>query len=639
MDALVAQDILLAGRPLDFIHPVLRAAVHHAIPPGERSTIHRAAARLLHEDHLTADVAATHLLVAEPGGEAWAAETLLDGARLALTRGAPEVAAAQAERALAEPPPAELRNRLLRTLGIAEQRLGLATAQGRFLAAFDATTDARERAHILLEMVITGGSEVHDPVPQMRQTLRELDGTDPDLALTLRARLLVAMETSNEPLDPELDAAETALAAHPENTPGGRLMAASLAFYRAVAGRARPDVVALGTRAIEDDAGYSADLDAGYPHVLAMMALGIVDAIQLPERRVDDAMARAYERGSLLGIAIAHSVRCRIRRRRGHLAAALEDARAASESVAQASDGGMVAMCAALTIEALVELGRLEEARATIEEHEHLLGRVVPPAHAELLVARTALNLARGDLAEALDDATSAGRLMEAIGCRNPNVNPWRSRAVQALTGLGRRAEARALAAEALVIAEATEIPGAVGEARRVLAAATGGESAIEQLRAAVAELKRSPAPLELARALLDLGAALRRAGRRREAREPLGRAIELAHAHGAQPLANVARTELRAAGARPRRVMRTGVDALTPSERRVADLAASGLPNAQIAARLFITRKTTEHHLASAYRKLGISSRGELPSALDGSHNGGSSDPVEADGPAVWRK
>src|SRR5215207_7174749 len=84
-------------------------------------------------------------------------------------------------------------------------------------------------------------------------------------------------------------------------------------------------------------------------------------------------------------------------------------------------------------------------------------------------------------------------------------------------------------------------------------------------------------------------------------------------HRHGARPLEDAARIELRAAGARPRREMRTGVDALTPSERRVADLAAAGLANVQIAARLFITAKTTEHHLAATYRKLGISSRNDL--------------------------
>src|SRR3954469_13131022 len=130
--------------------------------------------------------------------------------------------------------------------------------------------------------------------------------------------------------------------------------------------------------------------------------------------------------------------------------------------------------------------------------------------------------------------------------------------------------------------------------------------------------LASTPAPLELARALIDLGAALRRTGQRQTAREPLARALELAHRHGAALLAGAARSELNATGRRPRRAMRAGRDALTPSERRVAQLAAAGLSNADIAARLYITTKTVEHHLAAVYRKLSIRSRRQLPPALN---------------------
>jgi DNA-binding NarL/FixJ family response regulator len=122
----------------------------------------------------------------------------------------------------------------------------------------------------------------------------------------------------------------------------------------------------------------------------------------------------------------------------------------------------------------------------------------------------------------------------------------------------------------------------------------------IALLRDAVAVLEAAPAPIEHARALLDLGAALRRGRERQAAREPLSSALEIAHARGATLLAATARDELRAAGARPRRVMRTGLDSLTPSEQRIAGLAAGGLTNSEIAARLFITPKTVEHHLGA---------------------------------------
>ncbi|HKE80647.1 MAG TPA: helix-turn-helix transcriptional regulator [Solirubrobacteraceae bacterium] len=83
--------------------------------------------------------------------------------------------------------------------------------------------------------------------------------------------------------------------------------------------------------------------------------------------------------------------------------------------------------------------------------------------------------------------------------------------------------------------------------------------------------------------------------------------------------LAERARSELAATGARPRKPVLTGVDALTPMERQAAGLAAKGMTNPQIAQALFISRKTVEKRLSDAYRKLAIRSRDELGAALAG--------------------
>ncbi|MDP8909772.1 MAG: helix-turn-helix transcriptional regulator, partial [Chloroflexota bacterium] len=91
----------------------------------------------------------------------------------------------------------------------------------------------------------------------------------------------------------------------------------------------------------------------------------------------------------------------------------------------------------------------------------------------------------------------------------------------------------------------------------------------------------------------------------------------ELAHICGAAPLVERAREELVATGARPRRIMRTGIDALTASERRVAAMAAEAMTNREIAQALFVTTRTVEVHLTHAYQKLDITSRDELPAAL----------------------
>jgi DNA-binding CsgD family transcriptional regulator len=143
---------------------------------------------------------------------------------------------------------------------------------------------------------------------------------------------------------------------------------------------------------------------------------------------------------------------------------------------------------------------------------------------------------------------------------------------------------------------------------------------ALADLEAAHALLHGTPWRLEAARVRLDLGAALRREGRRRAAREHLEAAMDGAHACGAAGLAARAAEELRALGARPRRHAVTGRDALTASERRVAALAAAGRTNREAAQELFVTVATVETHLRRAYRKLGIAGREELPAALAGS-------------------
>jgi DNA-binding CsgD family transcriptional regulator len=147
---------------------------------------------------------------------------------------------------------------------------------------------------------------------------------------------------------------------------------------------------------------------------------------------------------------------------------------------------------------------------------------------------------------------------------------------------------------------------------------AAGPERRVELLEQAVDTLAASPARLEYARALTDLGAAQRRAsGGAPQARETLREALDAADACGAPVLADRARAELRAAGARPRRPRISGAEALTPSERRIVSMAADGLSNPEIAQALFVTKKTVEAHLGSAYRKLDINSRAQLAGAL----------------------
>ena len=194
---------------------------------------------------------------------------------------------------------------------------------------------------------------------------------------------------------------------------------------------------------------------------------------------------------------------------------------------------------------------------------------------------------------------------------------PWRRWAAEGLRLLGRNKEARALADEELALARRWGDPYAIGTSLRALGLVEGGEAGIRLLHEAVETLASSEAGLEHVRALIDFGAALRRANRRAEAREPLREGVDLARKLGAFGLAERANEEIAATGARPRKVRQTGLDALTASERRVAQLAADGMSNKEVAQTLFVTIKTVEVHLSSAYRKLEISSRVQLDKAL----------------------
>lgn len=175
-----------------------------------------------------------------------------------------------------------------------------------------------------------------------------------------------------------------------------------------------------------------------------------------------------------------------------------------------------------------------------------------------------------------------------------------------------------ALADEQLAIARAWGAPGGHGSALQVRALVGPPAQAEPLLAEAVELLTRAHCRVDLARAHVDHGIALRRAGRRRDARAALEQGLELAARCEAAPLVTRARAELRVLGARPRRRMFSGVEGLTASEHRVAGMAAEGLTNADIAQALFVTRKTIETHLHSVFRKLGISSRRELAAALE---------------------
>jgi DNA-binding CsgD family transcriptional regulator len=325
--------------------------------------------------------------------------------------------------------------------------------------------------------------------------------------------------------------------------------------------------------------------------------------------------AAAQRRGSVLTYALACQLRGRQRLWTGPLEDCVCDGRAAVEIWRDAHQVYIHPSSHALVC-ALIERGELDEAESVLA-----LGEAQPTTSGFFAawrhVAAGRLAGAREDPERALESFLAAGRGLSELGMVNPSVLPWRSEAGLAARRLGRPELARELVSEELALAERFGALRAVGVARRAAGLLERGEAAVASLRDAAVVLERSGAGVEHARAMVDLGAAVRRAGRPVEARTVLREALALAESVGALALAGAARDELRLAGGRARAAAATPGDRLTPSERRVAELAAAGQTNREIADALFITVKAVEWHLGNSYRKLDIRGRGELASAL----------------------
>jgi len=300
----------------------------------------------------------------------------------------------------------------------------------------------------------------------------------------------------------------------------------------------------------------------------------------------------------------------------GEIRDAEADGRLAFEYKLPVAPAPATLWCLSFLLDALVEADDLTGADAALTAAGQQAGLPAGALAAPLVLqSRARLRLAQHRPADALADARMAAERAGEIGVRHPVFASWRTEAAEALLVLGEDAEARRLALEQLELSEQLGTPGARGAALCLLARTT--TEPIPLLEQAVTMLAGSPARLEHTRALVALGAALRRANRRADARDPLRRALEQADRGGMLRLARRAREELNAAGARPRRSALSGPGALTPAEHRVAELAARGLGNRAIAERLYVTPRTVETHLTHAFAKLDIRSRAELAAAL----------------------
>ena len=613
---LVRAEIARPDPPLGFVHPLVQAAVYRDLAPGERDLSHERAARRLLERGAPAEQVAAHVREMSRTGEPWIVDVLRSAADTAFAKGAPDAAIASLRRALSEPISPGLRTELLFELGRAQALTSLPDSADSLREAFQSAVDPALRGHAADWLACTlVFLEAPDEAAEVaRRTALEIAPDLGDLARQLEAAELISLFFGARDDGERHERLRSHRTIDAAGGSGASMLAAVAAWEWAESAGPVDKVVALSRAALHNDELVTAD--AGYMVVAAILPLALADLDEATEKW-EAVRAEAHRSGFVFTILASQLWGGYTQYLRGELAEAESELRAALRTADLWGVPTQKPWATAVLAELLIDRGALDEAGALVAD-------AVPPAEGSdpavlMTRARTRLLHAKGRAAEALDSADALAD--EAGWRRHPRYVPWRSLKAQALERLGRQEDAVALATEELDVAREWGSPGTVGRSLRILGSIERNDG-LAHLEEACSVLEGAPASLEYAKALAALGGALRRARKPTEAREPLRQALELAEIAGATALVDVTRAEIYATGARPRTNVLGGVGSLTGSERRVADLAADGLSNRDIAQALYVTPKTIEVHLSNAYRKLGIGSRRELPAALASSVN-----------------
>jgi DNA-binding CsgD family transcriptional regulator/tetratricopeptide (TPR) repeat protein len=615
-DALTQAGVLADARPLAFVHAIVRSTVVADLPTGMQALARRRAAQILMDDGAAPQRVALQLLATEPGGEAWVVDALERGAAATRGPGARETAVELLRRALAEPPPTARRPALLAALGIAERHVMAPEAAARLESALAVTDDEDARLTLTVELAAAREQQgrVGDAIALLEQALGRQDTAGGEAAAALLEAQIVAGRLVAMLPAPRADRARARerFSKLDPATLEARLLAGTLALDEAARGGTAAAAGALVGSALGSPLEPAA-LETPLPMValVAAVAAGVPDLVL----RAVDVNAAARETGSRWTAAALATWRGLAAHHCGDLADAEADATGALEGFADLPVG----LVAAAGVLADVLLDRRDPAAAA-----EVIARAQPsipqaPVTQALFLRQAAARvaLAQNRPAAALAAASEVGALLEGAAMTSWALFPWRLVISQAQLAAGEVGPARETALAQLEAARAFGEPALVSQSLVALGLATGDDAGLSALRDAVDAAEGCGRPLVEAHALGALGGALRRGLQTSDARVPLLAALERADACGAGAVSARLREELAAAGVRARRPRDEARWELTPSELRVARLAANGMTNREIAQTLFVTTKTVETHLRSAFRKLDLSSRRELGNAL----------------------
>jgi len=587
LDTLARVEILQDRLPLAFVHPLVRDAVYGDLPAADRALHHERAAQLLQEQGAAPETVAAHLLLAPRRGNRAAVGVFRAAARMAMARGASDSAAGLLRRALDEPVPMDTRAEVLIELGLVETLVDGPASAAHLSEAYDLVEDPQQRARIAMLVVRTHVFASPPGVATAFALDAEAvlpDGLDDDRQGLVALRRItgymhrLTREAYRSGPVPVLSG----------DGDGARMLAATLSYERLRDGEDRAGAIDLARFALESDR--LLDVDNGLLWIVAANVLLLAD-VDLGDFW-DRALARAHATGGLFAVLSVNLWRGFTQWRRGQLEDALHSLADATEQQHMWGVSEVTATyAAAFTVGVQVDQGDLAGAATSLDA-----ARTLPwVGEGGRLLAESAarLRLEQGHPAEALEEITAD---VEQPGIANPAWAPWRGLKARALAGLGRLDEAVRLAEDEVANLRRWGAATSLGPSLRLLGELRGSAGTPE-LREAVELLAGTTATLEAARARTALGRSP--AVAETEAVTLLQSALAAARACGAR---SVARDAVEALAQRGHR-LEDSADAptrLTTRQRRVLDLASTGMDVNEVAQRLFLTPGTVRAVLDS---------------------------------------
>ncbi|MEU8379653.1 BREX system ATP-binding domain-containing protein [Streptosporangium sp. NPDC048865] len=593
----------------------VRAAVLGAMPAAALDRRRELAARLLNDGGRPAEEISAQLALLPGFPETWMRDVLREGARRAELNGAREVAARYLGRLVAaDPADADMRADLARLIGHDDP----ARAYAMLRDGLRESGDVRGRARLALQLARAALPLGREPeaVSMLNAVLAELDGAateerGPRTPVESALLLIGWNRRSTAKL-----VAEWAVTLRTPEAPvrGERELLAGRSLVFAMSGFSSQTCLPLARQALSgpDDNCWSQAFNAA-AYVLSL-AGEVEEAVQAMSRVI----SHGVEKGDTWGQVAALSRRSWILGEAGDLDGAMVDAiRAVRLADARPWSGNVTEPRTTLAV-VLARRGDLGQAASVLDRMASPAVRDSLLDYPRVLMTRSYLAAARGDHASALSSLADCGALLAEDTIRNPMFAPWWLEAACLLAELGRASEAGEFAEHGEELAEGWGNASARGLALLARGALAEGGDAVETLTEAVETLAGTQVRWYLVRAETLLGEALLRVDDREAARGHFRRAVHLSVRCGFRGLAERARGRLVAAGGRMYQGAGGVKNVLTTGEGRVAELAAAGATNQEIAQTLRITLRTVESHLTSVFRKLDVSGRADLGWALE---------------------